>query len=159
MKKILEKSTWKHGIKNDKLLKLLRNSTYEYRFWKTNSLPTRRCQRRQSSIIEITNKQELFEDELEKSYDEGYSEGYKDGKADGEDETESDGYQDGYSDGYEKAKAEFESPNIEKLKKEIEDEYYQKGYISTDVYYQKIIPNREPNFENQNDIAHDDLPF
>lgn len=111
------------------------------------------------TIIEITNKQELFEDELEKSYDEGYSEGYKDGKADGEDETESDGYQDGYSDGYEKAKAEFESPNIEKLKKEIEDEYYQKGYISTDVYYQKIIPNREPNFENQNDIAHDDLPF
>ena len=111
------------------------------------------------TIIEITNKQELFEDELEKSYDEGYSEGYKDGKADGEDEAESDGYQDGYSDGYEKAKAEFESPNIEKLKKEIEDEYYQKGYISTDVYYQKIIPNREPNFNNQNNISTDDLPF
>ena len=87
------------------------------------------------NIIEITNKQKLFEDELEKSYDEGYSEGYKDGKA------------------------EFENPNIEKLKKEIEDEYYQKGYISTDVYYQKIIPNREPNFDNKKDIAPDDLPF
>lgn len=111
------------------------------------------------NIINITNKQELFEDELEKSYDEGYSEGYKDGKTDGEDEAESDAYQDGYSDGYEKAKAEFESPNIEKLKKEIEDEYYQKGYISTDVYYQKIIPNREPNFDNKKDIAPDDLPF
>ena len=115
------------------------------------------------NIIEITNKQKLFEDELEKSYDEGYSEGYsegyKDGKADGEDEAESDAYQDGYSDGYEKAKAEFENPNIEKLKKEIEDEYYQKGYISTDVYYQKIIPNREPNFDNKKDIAPDDLPF
>lgn len=111
------------------------------------------------NIINITNKQELFEDELEKSYDEDYSEGYKDGKADGEDEAESDAYQDGYSDGYEKAKAEFESPNIEKLKKEIEDEYYQKGYISTDVYYQKIIPNREPNFDNKKDIAPDDLPF
>lgn len=111
------------------------------------------------TIIENTNKQELFEDELEKSYDEGYSEGYKDGKADSEDEAESDGYQDGYSDGYEKAKDEFESPNIEKLKKEIEDEYYQKGYISTDVYYQKIVPNREPNFDNKKDIAPDDLPF
>ena len=111
------------------------------------------------TIIEITNKQELFEDELEKSYDEGYSEDYKDGKADSEDEAESDGYQDGYSDGYEKAKDEFESPNIEKLKKEIEDEYYQKGYISTDVYYQKIVPNREPNFDNKKDIAPDDLPF
>lgn len=111
------------------------------------------------NIINITNKQELFEDELEKSYDKGYSEGYKDGKTDGEDEAESDAYQDGYSDGYEKAKAEFESPNIEKLKKEIEDEYYQKGYISTDVYYQKIIPNREPNFDNKKDIAPDDLPF
>jgi hypothetical protein len=106
-------------------------------------------------IIEITNKQELFEDELEKSYDEGYSEGYKDG----EDEAESDGYQDGYSDGYEKAKAEFESPNIEKLKKEIEDEYYQKGYISADVYYQKIVPNRKSNFKNKKDITPDDLPF
>lgn len=112
-----------------------------------------------NNIIEITNKQELFEDELEKSYDEGYSEGYKDGKADGEDEAESDGYQDGYSDGYEKAKTEFESPNIEKLKKEIEDEYYQKGYISTDVYYQKIVPNRESNFKNKKDITPDDLPF
>lgn len=111
------------------------------------------------TIIEITNKQELFKDELEKSYDKGYSEGYKDGKADGEYEAESDGYQDGYSDGYEKAKDEFESPNIEKLKKEIEDEYYQKGYISTDVYYQKIVPNREPNFDNKKDIAPDDLPF
>lgn len=111
------------------------------------------------TIIEITNKQKLFEDELEKSYDEGYSEGYKDGKADGEDEAESDAYQDGYSDGYEKAKDEFKSPNIEKLKKEIEDEYYQKGYISTDVYYQKIIPNRQPNFDNKKDIAPDDLPF
>lgn len=115
------------------------------------------------TIIEITNKQELFEDELEKSYDEGYSEGYKDGKADGEEEASeddyNDGYNEGYSDGYEKAKAEFESPNIEKLKKEIEDEYYQKGYISTDVYYQKIIPNREPNFNNKKDISPDDLPF
>lgn len=114
-------------------------------------------------IIEITNKQKLFEDELEKSYDEGYSEGYKDGKADGEDEAEedaySDGYNEGHSDGYEKAKAEFESPNIKKLKKEIEDEYYKKGYISTDVYYQKIIPNREPNFDNKKDVAPDDLPF
>lgn len=115
------------------------------------------------TIIEITNKQELFEDELEKSYDEGYSEGYKDGKADGEEEASeddyNDGYNEGYSDGYKKAKAEFESPNIEKLKKEIEDEYYQKGYISTDVYYQKIIPNREPNFNNKKDISPDDLPF
>ena len=115
------------------------------------------------TIIEITNKQELFEDELEKSYDEGYSEGYKDGKADGEEEASeddyNDGYNKGYSDGYEKAKAEFENPNIEKLKKEIEDEYYQKGYISTDVYYQKIIPNREPNFNNKKDISPDDLPF
>lgn len=115
------------------------------------------------TIIEITNKQELFEDELEKSYDEGYSEDYKDGKADGEEEASeddyNDGYNEGYSDGYEKAKAEFESPNIEKLKKEIEDEYYQKGYISTDVYYQKIIPNREPNFNNKKDISPDDLPF
>lgn len=115
------------------------------------------------TIIEITNKQKLFEDELEKSYDEGYSEGYKDGKADGEEEASeddyNDGYNEGYSDGYEKAKAEFESPNIEKLKKEIEDEYYQKGYISTDVYYQKIIPNREPNFNNKKDISPDDLPF
>lgn len=114
------------------------------------------------TIIEITNKQELFEDELEKSYDEGYSEGYKDGKDDGKEDAEedaySDGYNEGYSDGYEKAKAEFESPNIEKLKKEIEDKYYQKGYISTDVYYQKIIPNRKPNFDNK-DIAPDDLPF
>ena len=31
------------------------------------------------NIIEITNKQELFEAELEKSYDAGYSDGYKDG--------------------------------------------------------------------------------
>lgn len=111
------------------------------------------------TIIKITNKQELFEDEIEKSYDEGYSEGYKDGKVDGKEDAYSDGYNEGHSDGYEKAKAEFESPNIEKLKKEIEDEYYQKGYISADVYYQKIVPNREPNFENQNDIAPDDLPF
>ena len=49
------------------------------------------------TIIEITKKQELFEDELEKSYDEGYSEGYKDGKADGEENSYDDGYDDGYS--------------------------------------------------------------
>lgn len=110
-------------------------------------------------IIEITNKQELFEDELEKSYDEGYSEGYKDGKADGEDEGQSDGYEDGYSEGYEKAKAEFEKHNIKKLKQEIEDEYYQKGYISSDVYYLKLVPHREPNFDNQKRISPDDLPF
>lgn len=111
------------------------------------------------NIIEITNKQKLFEDELEKSYDEGYSKGYKDGKADGEYEAESDAYLDGHSDGHEKAKAEFENPNIKKLKQEIEDEYYQKGYISTDVYYQKIVPNREPNVNNRNRISPDDLPF
>ena len=111
------------------------------------------------NIIEITNKQELFEDELEKSYDEGYKDGKVDGKEDAEEDAYSDGYNEGHSDGYEKAKAEFESPNIEKLKKEIEDEYYQKGYISTDVYYQKIIPNREPNFNNKKDISPEDLPF
>lgn len=110
-------------------------------------------------IIEITNKQELFEDELEKQYDEGYSDGYKDGKSDGKDEGYDDGYVSGHSDGYDKAKTEFENPNIKKLKQEIEDEYYQKGYISTDVYYQKIVPNREPNFDNQKCISPDDLPF
>lgn len=96
------------------------------------------------TIIEITNKQELFEDELEKSYDEGYSEGYKDGKADGEDEAESDAYQDGYSNGYEKAKAEFENINIDELKKE----YYHKGYL-----------NGMSNVDIKQDIAPDDLPF
>lgn len=96
------------------------------------------------NIINITNKQELFEDELEKSYDEGYSEGYKDGKADAEDEAESDAYQDGYSDGYEKAKAEFENINIDELKKE----YYHKGYL-----------NGISNVDIKRDIAPDDLPF
>ena len=96
------------------------------------------------TIIEITNKQELFEDELEKSYDEGYSEGYKNGKADGEDKAESDAYQDGYSDGYEKAKAEFEKPDIESLKLE----YYNKGYR-----------NGQYHINIQKDIAPDDLPF
>ena len=114
-------------------------------------------------IINITNKQELFEEEFKKSYEEGYSEGYKDGKVDGKEDAEedaySDGYNEGHSDGYEKAKAEFENPNIKKLKQEIEDEYYKKGYISTDVYYQKIVPNREPNFNNRNRISPDDLPF
>ena len=96
------------------------------------------------NIINITNKQELFEDELEKSYDEGYSKGYKDGKADGEDEAESDAYQDRYSDGYEKAKAEFEKPDIESLKLE----YYNKGYR-----------NGQYHINIQKDIAPDDLPF
>lgn len=100
------------------------------------------------NIIEITNKQELFEDELEKSYDEGYSEGYKDGKVDGkedaEEDTYSDGYNEGYSDGYKKAKAEFENINIDELKKE----YYHKGYL-----------NGMSNVDIKRDIAPDDLPF
>ena len=100
------------------------------------------------TIIEITNKQELFEDELEKSYDEGYSEGYKDGKVDGKEDAEedaySDGYNEGHSDGYEKAKAEFEKPDIESLKLE----YYNKGYR-----------NGQYHINIQNDIAPDDLPF
>ena len=70
------------------------------------------------NIIEITNKQELFEDELEKYYDECYYEGYKDGKVDGKEDAYSDGYNEGHSDGYEKAKAEFEKPDIESLKLE-----------------------------------------
>ena len=96
------------------------------------------------NIINITNKQELFEDELEKSYDEGYSDGYKDGKVDGEEDAYSDGYNEGYSNGYEKAKAEFESPNIDEIKLE----YYKKGYR-----------NGEYQINIQKDIAPADLPF
>ena len=62
-----------------------------------------------NKIIEITNNQELYEDELEKSYDEGYTEGYKDGKADGEEDGYDDGYTSGHTDGYQEAKEEFEN--------------------------------------------------
>lgn len=98
------------------------------------------------TIIEITNKQELFEDELEKSYDEGYSEGYKDGKADGEEN----GYDDGYLDGYSKAEDEIKNPDIEIIKQKIADEKYREGYF---IGYDHARRKWEPKIDN------DDLPF
>ena len=96
------------------------------------------------NIIEITNKQELFEDELEKSYNEGYSEGYKDGKADGKEDGYDDGYTSGHTDGYQEAKKKFENLDTSKLKQE----YYHKGYL-----------NGMTHFDNTKNIAPDDLPF
>ena len=98
------------------------------------------------NIIEITNKQELFEDELEKSYDEGYSEGYKDGKADGEEN----GYDDGYLDGYSKAEDEIKNPDIEIIKQKIADEKYREGYF---IGYDHARRKWEPKIDNY------DLPF
>lgn len=98
------------------------------------------------NIIKITNKQELFEDELEKSYDEGYSEGYKDGKTDGEEN----GYDDGYLDGYSKAEDEIKNPDIEIIKQKIADEKYREGYF---IGYDHAKCKWEPKIDN------DDLPF
>lgn len=99
-----------------------------------------------NGIIEITNKQELFENELEKSYDEGYNEGYKDGKAN----TEEDSYDEGYLDGYNKAESEIENPDIEKIKQEIADKKYREGYF---IGYDHARRKWEPKIDN------DDLPF
>ena len=107
------------------------------------------------NIIEIAKNKELDSDDKERYYDEGYEDGEREGKQDGY----VDGYDEGYLDGYEKGKEEIKEDDIEKIKQEIEDKYYQKGYISTDVYYQKLVPNRKSNFNIQNDIAPDDLPF
>ena len=107
------------------------------------------------TIIEITKNKELNSDDKDRYYDEGYEDGEKEGKEDGY----ADGYDDGYLDGYEKGNEENQEVDIKKIKQEIEDEYYLKGYISTDVYYQKLVPNRESNFDKPNDIAPDDLPF
>lgn len=106
-------------------------------------------------IIKIAKNKELDSDDKERYYDEGYEDGEREGKQDGY----VDGYDEGYLDGYEKGKEEIKEDDIEKIKQEIEDKYYQKGYISTDVYYQKLVPNRKSNFNIQNDITPDDLPF
>lgn len=98
------------------------------------------------NIIEITNKQELFEDELEKSYDEGYSDGYKDGKFDGKE----DGYDEGYLAGYSKAEDEIKNPDLEQIKQKIADEKYREGYF---IGYDHARHKWEPKIDN------DDLPF
>ena len=98
------------------------------------------------NIIEITNKQELFEDELEKSYDEGYSDGYKDGKFD----VKEDGYDEGYLAGYNKAEDEIKNPDLEQIKQKIADEKYREGYF---IGYDHARRKWEPKIDN------DDLPF
>ena len=107
------------------------------------------------NIIEIAKNKELNSDDKDRYYDEGYEDGEREGKQDGYAER----YDERYLDGYEKGKEEIQKADIEKIKQEIEDEYYLKGYISTDVYYQKLVPNRESNFDKPNNIAPNDLPL
>ena len=114
------------------------------------------------TIIEITNKQKLFEDDLKKSHEEGYSEGYKDGEFDGKENGYDDGYldgefdgkengyDDGYLDGYSKAKDEIKNPDIEIIKQKIADEKYREGYF---IGYDHARRKWEPKIDN------DDLPF